>query len=198
MEQQSMAISPPSDLVLDVAMAADPETMRASVEKLRSMVSDRVAASIQLSRDNFASMQQTAVTTDGSAGAKVPDAPNPAYKKFEAFMLQSFVESMFTGDNQAVFGQGIAGDYWKSMMAEAVANKMTDAGGIGIARMLEQQSAKKAKNEAAQAPEPTPAMPNDQLNFKQQDSNVILYQIERQLIHKQLKTTENVEETRQG
>ncbi|MBX4378971.1 rod-binding protein, partial [Mycobacterium tuberculosis] len=75
----------------------------------------------------------------GSTSA--PGAPNPAYKKFESFMLQSFVESMFTGDNQAVFGKGIAGDYWKSMMAEAVAKKMADAGGIGVARMLEQQSA---------------------------------------------------------
>jgi peptidoglycan hydrolase FlgJ len=195
MEQQSMAISPPSDLVLDVAMAADPETMRASVEKLRSMVSDRIAASLQLSRDNFASIQQTGVAM---ADAKVPEAPNPAYKKFEAFMLQSFVESMFTGDNQAVFGQGIAGDYWKSMMAEAVANKMTDAGGIGIARMLDLQSARKAKSEAAQAAQATPGIPNDQLNFKQQDSNVILYQIERQLIQKQMKTTQNVEEPRQG
>lgn len=188
-----MAISPPSDLVLDVAMAADPETMRASVEKLRTMVSDRVAAQVQLSRDNFASLQQSSIAADGST-PKAPNASNPAYKKFEAFMLQSFVESMFTSDNQAVFGQGIAGDYWKSMMAEAVANKMTDAGGIGIARMLEQQSAKKANNAAAVTPE----IANDQLHFRKQDSNVILYQIERQLIHKQLNTTENVEETRQG
>jgi flagellar protein FlgJ len=197
MEQQSMAISPPSDLVLDVAMAADPETMRASVEKLRTMVSDRVTAQVQLSRDNFASLQQSSLAADGST-PKAPNAPNPAYKKFEAFMLQSFVESMFTSDNQAIFGQGIAGDYWKSMMAEAVANKMTDAGGIGIARMLEQQSAKKANNAAASAADVTPEIANDQLDFRKQDSNVILYQIERQLIHKQLKTTENVEETRQG
>ncbi len=193
-----MAINPPSDLVLDVAMAADPDTMRASVEKLRAMVSSRVANQTQLSRDNFAALQRTDAPGDSGATPKTPEAPNPAYKKFEAFMLQSFVESMFTGDNQAVFGEGIAGDYWKSMMAEAVANKMSDAGGIGIARMLEQQSAKKAKTEAAQAAEPKTDMSNDQLNFRQQDSNVILYQIERQLIHKQLKSTDNVEKTRQG
>ncbi len=192
-----MAISPSSDLVLDVAMAADPQTMRASVEKLRTMVSDRVAAQVQLSRDSFASMQQTGIAPDGGT-PKAPNAPNAAYKKFEAFMLQSFVESMFTSDNQAVFGQGIAGDYWKSMMAEAVANKMTDAGGIGIARMLEQQSAKKANNEPASATDAKPELANDERHFRKQDSNVILYQIERQLIHKQLKSTQNVEETRQG
>ncbi|ATU95998.1 flagellar biosynthesis protein FlgJ (plasmid) [Phyllobacterium zundukense] len=193
-----MAISPPSDLVLDVAMAADPDTLRASVEKLRSIASARVAAQMQLSRDNFASMQPMGLANDTSGTGKAPEAPNPAFKKFEAFMLQSFVESMFTGDNQAVFGQGIAGDYWKSMMAEAVANKMTDAGGIGVARMLEQQSAKKAKSEAAGSEAATPGIFNDQNHFQKHDSNVILYQIERQLIHKQLKTTENVEETRQS
>ncbi|SFJ50513.1 Rod binding protein [Phyllobacterium sp. CL33Tsu] len=190
-----MAINPPSDLVLDVAMAADPDAMRAAADKLRAMTSDRVAAQMQLSRDSFAALQQAA---SEARSAKAAEAPNKAYKKFEAFMLQSFVESMFTGENQAVFGEGIAGDYWKSMMAEAIANKMSDGGGIGIARMLEAQSARKAKNAAAEAATENSIKTDDQPNFKQQDSNVILYQIERQLIHRQLKSTDDVESTRQG
>ena len=193
-----MAINPPSDLVLDVAMAADPDTLRTSLEKLRSMASDRVAAQMQFSRENFASMQQPA-STSGSIAGRVTHAPNAAFKKFEAFMLQSFVESMFAGDNQAVFGEGIAGDYWKSMMAEAVANKMADAGGIGVARTLEQQSAKKVKSEAAaQAEGAASEMSIDQQHFQNQDSNVVLYQIQRQLIHKQLKSTESVDNSRQS
>jgi Rod binding domain-containing protein len=195
MERESMAINPPSDLVLDVAMAADPDTLRASLDKLRSMASGRVAAQMQLSRENFASMQQP--ITGGFTAGRVTHAPNAAFKKFEAFMLQSFVESMFAGDNQAVFGEGIAGDYWKSMMAEAVANKMADAGGIGVARMLEQQSAQKAKSEAAaQAEGAGSGIAIDQHHFQNQDSNVILYQIQRQLIHKQLKSTESVDNSR--
>lgn len=154
-----MAINPPSDLVLDVANAADPATLRASVEKLRSLASARVEAQTQLSRETFASIQQAGAASAALGGAAKPLAQHEAYKKFESFMLQTFVESMFTGDNQAVFGQGIAGDYWKSMMSEAVAKKMADAGGIGVARMLEQQSAKKAKNEAAEA---APALLNEQ------------------------------------
>ncbi|UXN58906.1 rod-binding protein [Phyllobacterium zundukense] len=192
-----MAINPPSDLVLDVAMAADPDTLRTSLEKLRSMASDRVAAQMQLSRENFAAMQQP-VSSSGSIAGSVTHAPNAAFKKFEAFMLQSFVESMFTGDNQAVFGEGIAGDYWKSMMAEAVANKIADAGGIGVARMLAQQSEKKAKSEAAAQAEKVSGMSIDQQHFQNQDSNVILYQIQRQLIHKQLKSTESVDNSRQS
>lgn len=192
-----MAINPPSDLVLDVAMAADPDTLRTSLEKLRSMASDRVAAQMQLSRENFASMQPA--STSSTIAGSTAHVPNAAFKKFEAFMLQSFVESMFAGDNQAVFGEGIAGDYWKSMMAEAVANKMADAGGIGVARMLEQQSAKKAKSEAAaQAEGAASGISIDQHHFQNQDSNVILYQIQRQLIHKQLKSTDSVDNSRRS
>jgi hypothetical protein len=186
-----MAINPPSDLVLDVANAADPATLQASVEKLRSLAAARVEAQTRLSRETFASIQQAGTPTVSVGSTSAPGAPNPAYKKFESFMLQSFVESMFTGDNQAVFGKGIAGDYWKSMMAEAVAKKMADAGGIGVARMLEQQSANKAKSAAASA---APAVSGDQTP----DPNVILYQIERQLIHKQLKTTKPLDVIKRG
>ena len=150
-----MAINPPSDLVLDVAMAADSQAMRTSMERLRNMAADRVAAQTPLSRENFASLQLGGQMLDGGS-AKTP-APNPAFKKFEAFMLQSFVESMFAGDNQAVYGKGIAGDYWKSMMSEAIANQMADAGGIGVARMLDEQSAKREKSEMA---EPVNAVPD--------------------------------------
>ena len=186
-----MAINPPSDLVLDVANAADPATLQASVEKLRSLAAARVEAQTRLSRETFASIQQAGTPTGSIGSTSAPGAPNPAYTKFESFMLQSFVESMFTGDNQAVFGKGIAGDYWKSMMAEAVAKQMADAGGIGVARMLEQQSANKAKSAAASA---APAVSGDQTP----DPNVILYQIERQLIHKQLKTTKPLDAIKRG
>jgi hypothetical protein len=185
MELESMAINPPSDLVLDVAMAADPSTLRASVEKLRSMVSDRVPAAGQLSRENFALVQQSVLPD--AVGREVHEAPIPAFRKFEAFMLQSFVESMFAGDNQAVYGEGIAGDYWKSMMAEAVANKMADAGGIGVAKMLEHQRGIES-NEGGTGQQPV----------RTQNSNAILDLIERPSIQEQLKSTDTVDNSRQG
>ena len=187
-----MAISPPSDLVLDVSMAANPETMRAAAEKLRGMTPG-VAAAKGPSREDFASLKAAGATE--ATPAEAVASHMKAYKKFEAFMLQSFVETMFTGDNEAVFGQGIAGDYWKSMMAEAIANKMADAGGVGIARMLEQQAGK-AKSEATEASDAI--RPDDPVRFTPRASNVILYQIERQLIHRQLDATESVDDRRQG
>lgn len=144
-----MSVNPPSDLVLDVAKASDPQTMRASMERLRAMAADRTAAQTPLSSESFAHLQAGKTSSEG-AQSSTP-VSNPAFKKFEAVMLQSFIESMFTGENQAVFGEGIAGGYWKSMMSEAIASQMADAGGIGIARMLEEQGAKRIKTEAVQS-----------------------------------------------
>jgi hypothetical protein len=103
-----MAINPPSDLVMDVARAADPQAYRMAAERLKSVsgTMQATASSVTgLTRDNFASFSDSL-----SAGVTMrPDAQNtinPAYRKFEAFMLQSFVQSMFTSDTTATFGHG--------------------------------------------------------------------------------------------
>jgi Rod binding domain-containing protein len=139
-----------------------------------------------LTRDNFASFSDSL-----AAGVSVrPDAQNavnPAYRKFEAFMLQSFVQSMFTSDTTATFGKGIAGEYWKSMMAEAMANKMADGGGVGIARLLEEQAARKGRADV-----PTTVALGDVINNlgDQMSENAvskdIVHGFERKLIQKQL------------
>ena len=166
-----MAISPPSDLVLDVANAADPETYRASVERLRTLAASRMATGAPTEGQAF-SVETTAFdrAVPQSTGQKSP------YTKFEAFMLQSFVQSMFPDEGSAVFGKGIAGEYWKSMMAEAIAGKMADAGGIGIARMLEAQGKRTAET----------------------GSDVLLHQTERKLIQQQLNIDVDTKEISDG
>ncbi|RCS23997.1 flagellar biosynthesis protein FlgJ [Phyllobacterium salinisoli] len=185
-----MAINPPSDIVLDVATAADPEKFRASVERLRTLASSRVSSGAS----GGPSFAQEAFSVGAAPSGKTVSTSaehNPAYTKFEAFMLQSFVQSMFTDDTNAVFGQGISGEYWKSMMAEAIAQKMADGGGIGIARMLEAQSKR-----LADANMPVTA---SLMNVKSQEaaagetgslSTDILHQAERQLIKQQLNNTD--------
>ncbi|PQA72443.1 rod-binding protein [Brucella oryzae] len=185
-----MAINPPSDLVMDVARAADPQAYRMAAERLRAPSASATmvasAASGGLMRDNFASFSDSL-----AAGVSVrPDAQNvanPAYRKFEAFMLQSFVQSMFTSETTATFGKGIAGEYWKSMMAEAMANKMADGGGVGIARLLEEQAARNGRADA-----PATIALGDVINnlgdqvSENAVSKDIVHGFERKLIQKQL------------
>lgn len=81
--------------------------------------------------------RQPAVTSDPlvRAPAKPADIPK-AYRDFEAFILQTFVQEMLPDKSQALFGKGIAGDSWRSMLAEKIARNVADAGGIGIAEQL--------------------------------------------------------------
>jgi peptidoglycan hydrolase FlgJ len=57
-------------------------------------------------------------------------------RQFEAFVLQTFIQSMFPKDASHVFGEGIAGSYWSSMLAEQIAGQMAKSGGIGIAGQI--------------------------------------------------------------
>jgi flagellar protein FlgJ len=121
-----LAISPPSDIVLDVARAAEPSGVQAARAELAKR-GGRVATGASFSMGE---------TQQSGRAAEPPASPN-SFKRFEAMVLQTFIQNMMPQDAEAVYGKGIAGDMWKSMMAEKIAGVMADRGGIGIAdRML--------------------------------------------------------------
>lgn len=57
-------------------------------------------------------------------------------QKFEAAILSTFVQAMMPKDTTSVYGEGLAGDMWKSQMAEKIADQISQRGGIGIASRL--------------------------------------------------------------
>lgn len=58
-------------------------------------------------------------------------------KKFEASFLGIMLQQMFEGvETSAPFGGGPGEAMFKSFMTEAMAKKMTDAGGVGISRAV--------------------------------------------------------------
>ncbi len=59
-----------------------------------------------------------------------------AYEQFEAFVLQSFIQSIMPKEASSVFGEGTAGEVWKSMLAEKIAMQVAQAGGIGIGKLI--------------------------------------------------------------
>ncbi|MTH98273.1 rod-binding protein [Roseibium sp. RKSG952] len=129
-----MAISPPSDLIMEVAHAADPMAARQAESHLLKLASAGGTSDF--------TFQEVFSSTTGRAGAQpMPSAPrfeavqSPA-QKFEAVILQQFVETMLPDDASAVFGEGASGEIWKSMMAEQVANQIAASGGVGIAQLL--------------------------------------------------------------
>lgn len=136
-----MAISPPSDIVLDVLHAADPGAARAAARTL-----SRLSAGGVEGPTAFGETQAATPAWPGprmpfdTAGARVAMRSEAGQggplRQFEAFVLQTFVQAMLPEDGEAVFGRGTAGSVWKSMLAEHIAGELARSGGIGIADSL--------------------------------------------------------------
>jgi peptidoglycan hydrolase FlgJ len=153
----TVAISPSSDLVLDVVRAADPTVMAEAQQKLQS-----AKASLQASRLNEKSAGfEVAMNTMNNAAAdaglgnratnsiKTEDIPKP-YRQYEGIVLQNFISSMLPKDSEAVYGKGNAGEIWKSMMAEQIGNTISERGGVGIAKQMYSEELEKVRNKGAQ------------------------------------------------
>ena len=98
-----MAITPPSDIVLDVARAADPEKYRMAAERLaRLRATAPSTETFMPPADRARVVTPTDVTSTAAAPARPLDAGARVqsrrrldpYGQFEAFVLQSFVQSM--------------------------------------------------------------------------------------------------------
>lgn len=137
-----MAISPPSDLVLDVVRAADPTDVQEAQARLKANRAAFEATSLAENGNGFANT--VAVLNRDSATHSLGDISNrveskkipESYRKFEAMVLQNFVKSMLPKESEDVYGKGTAGDIWKGMMAEQVANVMAEGDGVGIAKSM--------------------------------------------------------------
>ncbi|KQY26250.1 rod-binding protein [Rhizobium sp. Root482] len=137
-----MAISPPSDLVLDVVRAADPAEVQEAQARLKANRAAFQATSLAENGSGFANT--VAVLNQDSPTNSLGDINNRAeakqipetYRKFEAMVLQNFVKSMLPTESEEVYGKGTSGDIWKSMMAEQIGNVMAKGNGVGIAESM--------------------------------------------------------------
>jgi peptidoglycan hydrolase FlgJ len=57
--------------------------------------------------------------------------------EFEAFVLQSFIKQMLPKEAESVFGSGLSGDIYKSMMANALGDALAQRSTIGIAEHID-------------------------------------------------------------
>jgi peptidoglycan hydrolase FlgJ len=148
-----MIVTPTSDVVLDVLEAADPATQRQATAKLdalkpsdadfaASLNSEVDKAKAAASAAGDPSPAATAQADIGPSSAAAPvrvikaPAPGEVYRKFEAFVLQVFVETMLPQQANDLFGKGTAGNVWRSMLAEQLGNQLAQGKGIGIAKQL--------------------------------------------------------------
>ena len=143
-----MAIDPPSDVVLEVLKAADPARAAATTQRLNALAGAGAAETGDFSE----TLAQTARPAPPAspllpgmpdARSRLADAAFAASDKaakaqvdFEAVLLNGFVNEMLPKDGSATFGQGLAGDMWKSMLADQVSRQIAKSGALGIAKRL--------------------------------------------------------------
>jgi len=139
-----MAISLPSDIVQDVARAADPARYQAATQKLLDGAAPADGASFEDAIKSVAGRPlmagsdvytlRNALRNDAESTAA--QKTKQAHQEFEAYILQTFVESMLPKEAESTYGKGTAGSIWKSMLAEQIGAQISRAGGIGIAKSL--------------------------------------------------------------
>jgi hypothetical protein len=154
-----------TDIVLGVALAADPEKYRAAVERLRGMGAElsmatstdfqALLASVEEARASANSPSSAAVVAApriATLPARQPQSTGDAFAQLEAFVLQSFIQSMLPKNAAHVFGKGSAGEIWKSMLAEKLGHEVARSGQLGIAARLMSASAAGALSVAHGSP----------------------------------------------
>lgn len=120
-----------TDIVSDVVNAANPAKLRSSVAQL--------AGSSDADRLDMASLVLAANDTAPDANNGTAKTVNPkekAYQQFEASVLRNFVEEMLPKSTENTYGEGTAGNVWRSMQADFMSQELAKSGGIGIASTL--------------------------------------------------------------
>ena len=167
-----MSIAPPSDIILDVAQAADPQRLQAATAKLNTMATSSGGAAADFETllagaarkpwsPGGVSAAPPTTFTPHAGGIAQPMSP---YRKFEAVLLQTFVQEMLPKDDK-LFGDAASGDAYRSMLAEQLADQLAKSGRIGIAKMIEKAHGPQtaavpgttAPGAAPAAPVPAPA-----------------------------------------
>ena len=140
-----MAISIPSDLVLDVVNAADPVERQLASQRLDSAprgamqvasAGDGTEAAAASFAKQYASIAQPAVLSDAGISRYskgVSKVQNPVSEKFVALMLHEMLETMLPRDTEGIYGEGLSGDMWRSMLAEQVGNQMAKSDKLDLA-----------------------------------------------------------------
>ncbi|MXQ11684.1 rod-binding protein [Microvirga makkahensis] len=139
-----MAINPPSDIISDVARAADPSRYQAATRSLaqgsapvgEATFEDTVRSISARPVGMGTDIYQIRNTLRNDAESAASDKSKKTAQDFEAFILQTFIESMLPKDAENSYGKGSAGSVWRSMLAEQVAAQVAKAGGIGIAKYI--------------------------------------------------------------
>jgi peptidoglycan hydrolase FlgJ len=141
-----MSIKPPSDIVLDVARNADADLAATATRRLEALAStnatdlSKFSAALEgvapkLSHDGDADLGRLRLAPRPQGGSLNAVARGKEVaQQFEATVLSAFVNEAMP--KNSYYGQGTAGEIWKSMLSDRIAHQLAKSGSLGIARRL--------------------------------------------------------------
>lgn len=141
-----MSIAPPSDIILDVAQAADPARRAAAVNRLAQAAVQGGSPPVDFDQALASATPRVVKVTaaplpvsplTGAGRSQTPAPHVSVYQKFEAMVLQSFVAEILPKDT-SLYGDAASADLSRSMLAEKLADQLAKSGRIGIARSIEE------------------------------------------------------------
>ena len=141
-----MSIQPPSDIVMDVARAADPAKRDAALRRLENLSGDAGASfattlastlSPTAAARTDAATVRTSMTTAApvpanSRATSTPRTMHEAMGALETLFLRNAFDTMLPASSHVPGFAGAGAGAWKSMLADALANQVAASGGLGI------------------------------------------------------------------
>ena len=133
-----MMLQPVSDLILDVANAADPQKAALTKQKLAEAAGGDFPHLFQTTAKSVGSSswsdQARAGFFAGQTGKPLlaGDPAEQAKRGLETLIAKMLVENLLPKENAATFGHGTAGGVWRSMLADRLAEDLTRGQGLGM------------------------------------------------------------------
>ena len=140
-----MAFNPRSDIVQEVMNAADPSRAGLAAERLAALgqtsgaKGDFAADLVRASVSSGPSTASEGLSNARAALASSAAASGPASRaklEFETMLTNAFVQEILPKDTSGVYGQGYAGDMWRSMLSDQVSRQIAKSGALGLSRRL--------------------------------------------------------------
>lgn len=137
------------DLILDVLRAADPNRKREALAKLGNHVKEpSFSSAFSKVETAFRPISQSTSSRPSTVDLAPPVSIGAS---FEAAVLTSLLQSMFPANSSELFGSGIAGSSFKSMLVEQFAKQIASSGSLGIGALLDARQGSSLSRELTHA-----------------------------------------------
>jgi hypothetical protein len=156
-----MTTFPGVDMIVDVARAANPQKRDMAMQRLSQMAAENAtareafagalagAAKARPTQSNGPNALAPVASAAFRASAPAPGPASKAAEKFEALILQTFVEEILPRAEHGFYGDAASAGVWRSMSAEHISASIATAGGLGLRKVLESHFAKLGAASAA-------------------------------------------------